>query len=297
MPKKGCHMSDAEKLKRREAGKKYYIEHPEARQQKAEVARGNTHMLGRHLSVETRRKLSEASVGRVSWCRGKVGCWSAETLLKRSLSCKKHYANHPEARRQVSERFKGKLPWTAGKALSEETRRRISEAQKRCYAVHPERRQRVSEALRGKHPTVETRKKLSEAHLGKSLTLEHRKKISERRLRQRLPCKDTTIEVDIQDELTRRGVAFEKHKAMVGQPDIVVGSIACFLDGCYFHACPEHFPKAFPGKRERDARITGMVVNMGYIVLRFWEHDIRMHPGAVADRIVAEATWLGESRR
>ncbi|MET8436641.1 very short patch repair endonuclease [Streptomyces sp900116325] len=59
--------------------------------------------------------------------------------------------------------------------------------------------------------------------------------------------------------------------------------VAVFIDGCYWHGCPEHYvpPKTNPGywsdkvarnmarDRETDQRLT----EAGWLVLRFWEHQ------------------------
>ncbi|MFD9498967.1 very short patch repair endonuclease [Streptomyces sp. NPDC060035] len=59
--------------------------------------------------------------------------------------------------------------------------------------------------------------------------------------------------------------------------------VAVFIDGCYWHGCPEHYvaPKTNPGywsdkvarnmarDRDTDKRLT----EAGWLVLRFWEHQ------------------------
>jgi DNA mismatch endonuclease (patch repair protein) len=59
--------------------------------------------------------------------------------------------------------------------------------------------------------------------------------------------------------------------------------VAVFIDGCYWHGCPEHYvpPKTNPGywsdkvarnmarDRDTDQRLT----EAGWAVLRFWEHE------------------------
>ncbi|MFL1902736.1 very short patch repair endonuclease [Streptomyces tauricus] len=59
--------------------------------------------------------------------------------------------------------------------------------------------------------------------------------------------------------------------------------VAVFVDGCYWHGCPEHYvsPKTNPGywsgkvagniarDRDTDQRLT----SAGWTVLRFWEHE------------------------
>jgi DNA mismatch endonuclease (patch repair protein) len=69
--------------------------------------------------------------------------------------------------------------------------------------------------------------------------------------------------------------------------------VAVFIDGCYWHGCPEHFTvpatnqdywRAKIGRnRERDSETTSRLREKGWLVLRFWEHEA---PESVAERIV-----------
>jgi len=78
------------------------------------------------------------------------------------------------------------------------------------------------------------------------------------------------------------------------RPDIAFTRIrlAVFIDGCFWHGCPEHKgrPKAnahywgpkIDGNIERDKRQTRALTAAGWSVLRFWEHE---SPPEVARRI------------
>jgi hypothetical protein len=84
----------------------------------------------------------------------------------------------PETRRKISKGNKEKIPWCAGKHLSEDHRRKLSEAKKgnksnRGRHFTEEHRRKLSEAQKGKknhnfgkHSTPETRQKMSEARKG-----------------------------------------------------------------------------------------------------------------------------------
>ncbi|MEV5608426.1 very short patch repair endonuclease [Streptomyces sp. NPDC052225] len=71
--------------------------------------------------------------------------------------------------------------------------------------------------------------------------------------------------------------------------------VAVFIDGCYWHGCPEHYvsPKTNPGywsdkvagNMARDRDTDQQLQEAGWLVLRFWEHE----PSAdCAERIAAE---------
>ena len=68
------------------------------------------------------------------------------------------------------------------------------------------------------------------------------------------------------------------------RPDVVFTRrrVAVFVDGCYWHACPQHgrVPKTNKGywaakfrrNRERDERQTAALEEDGWQVVRIWEH-------------------------
>ena len=72
--------------------------------------------------------------------------------------------------------------------------------------------------------------------------------------------------------------------------------VAVFIDGCFWHGCPEHYtkPQANRGfwaekvarNRERDAETTRVLGERGWTVLRFWEHEDPIAVAAVIEREV-----------
>jgi len=79
--------------------------------------------------------------------------------------------------------------------------------------------------------------------------------------------------------------------------------IAVFVDGCFWHACPEHYVASktrlsyweakIAGNRQRDAETTALLRERGWQVLRFWAHE---DPEQVAQQIEA-AVRSGQSLR
>jgi len=59
--------------------------------------------------------------------------------------------------------------------------------------------------------------------------------------------------------------------------------VAVFLDGCFWHGCPEHHTKAATNAefwaekvrrtRERDAETDRILSEAGWLVIRVWEHE------------------------
>jgi DNA mismatch endonuclease (patch repair protein) len=110
---------------------------------------------------------------------------------------------------------------------------------------------------------------------------------------------NTRPEVALRSELHRRGLRFRLgHRIGEGRsaprPDVVFAAerIAVFLDGCYWHGCPEHgtrprtntsyWDAKIAANKARDARHNATLEIGGWQVLRVWEHD---DPRAAAARI------------
>ena len=101
----------------------------------------------------------------------------------------------------------------------------------------------------------------------------------------RMPRESTRPEVELRRELHARGLRVTLHRRdLPGRPDIVLSRarIAVFVDGCFWHACPEHgvLPKnnrawwrrKLEGNIERDRRKDEELVAMGWMPLHLWEH-------------------------
>ena len=72
----------------------------------------------------------------------------------------------------------------------------------------------------------------------------------------------------------------------------VTAKVAVFVDGCFWHGCPEHasWPKSnaawWRAKIEknhgRDVKTTRSLTEAGWLVIRIWEHEA---PQCAADRV------------
>ncbi|RLV56757.1 DNA mismatch endonuclease Vsr [Aeromicrobium phragmitis] len=75
----------------------------------------------------------------------------------------------------------------------------------------------------------------------------------------------------------------------------VAAKVAVFIDGCFWHGCPEHHTAARTNaeywaskvrqNRARDVETDRLLVEAGWKVLRVWEHE---EPTTVAERVAAE---------
>jgi DNA mismatch endonuclease (patch repair protein) len=102
---------------------------------------------------------------------------------------------------------------------------------------------------------------------------------------------DTRPEVLLRSALHDRGRRFFKNRrvSVAGisvRPDILFPTIkvAVFVDGCFWHRCPEHgnlprgpnaeyWRRKLQGNVERDRRDGSLLSADGWFVLRFWEHE------------------------
>lgn len=111
--------------------------------------------------------------------------------------------------------------------------------------------------------------------------------------------RDTLPELAVRTRIHAAGLRYRVDFAPLGgrrRADIVFTRkrIAVFVDGCYWHGCPQHatLPKRnsdywlpkLQRNIERDGDTDRLLREAGWIVLRFWEHE---GPDEVARQIVA----------
>lgn len=122
-----------------------------------------------------------------------------------------------------------------------------------------------------------------------------------RMVRQR--ARDTAPEVAVRRRLHATGVRYRVHAKLAPdlrvRGDIVWGGLrmVVFIDGCYWHGCPIHAtaPKSnaawwrqkLGDNVARDRRTDAVLIDRGWRVLRFWEHE---DPDTVAITIRNELT-------
>jgi DNA mismatch endonuclease (patch repair protein) len=114
-----------------------------------------------------------------------------------------------------------------------------------------------------------------------------------------MPRAATTPELKLRRELHRRGLRFRvDDRRLPGRPDVAFtrAKVAVFVDGCFWHRCPEHgtLPRnnrdwwraKLDRNVARDRSKDAALGELGWTVLHVWEHG---SPAAAADRI--EAAW------
>ena len=127
-----------------------------------------------------------------------------------------------------------------------------------------------------------------------------KKKISRSENMRRIKSKDTTIEILLRIELWKRGYRYRKNvKDVFGKPDIVFKGkkLAIFADSEFWHGKQllegkyipktntEFWVKKITRNIDRDKEVNKKLESEGWIILRFWETDIRKNVSACADTV------------
>ena len=115
--------------------------------------------------------------------------------------------------------------------------------------------------------------------------------------------RDTTPELALRRELHRRGLRYRVDAAPLPglrlRADVLFTRrrVAVFLDGCFWHRCPDHgtaprhnadwWRAKLDRNVERDRQTDAALTEAGWSVVRVWEHE---DPVLAADRVAKELT-------
>lgn len=111
----------------------------------------------------------------------------------------------------------------------------------------------------------------------------------------------TRCELELRSELYRLGLRYRVNYPLPGtrrRADVafVRARIAVFVDGCFWHCCPQHatWPKAnadwwkrkLEGNVARDRHTDELLTAGGWQVVRIWEHEDMRRAAEAITRIV-----------
>ncbi len=118
-------------------------------------------------------------------------------------------------------------------------------------------------------------------------------------------ARDTEPEVALRRAVHRLGYRFRLHRRVAPRctADFVLPryGVSVFVDGCFWHGCPDHSPKEFRGpnavlwqqkietNRARDQRNTAAATRAGWTVIRVWECEVRSNVVGAAERVAKAA--------
>lgn len=122
---------------------------------------------------------------------------------------------------------------------------------------------------------------------------------------QRQARRDTSAELAVRKLLHARGLRYRVDvrpvPALRRRADVVFTrvKVAVFIDGCYWHGCPQHrsTPRAngpywadkIARNRSRDLDTDRQLVEAGWTVVRIWEHEDAMSAADRIELVVREA--------
>ena len=114
----------------------------------------------------------------------------------------------------------------------------------------------------------------------------------------RVKNEKTRPELLLRQALWVRGIRYRlKAKTPAGKPDLVFpgAKLAVFIDGCFWHGCPDHYSRPKSKSRfwsdklhanvTRDGRIRQTLLDAGWHVLRIWEHEVLQNVEGVVEKI------------
>ena len=110
--------------------------------------------------------------------------------------------------------------------------------------------------------------------------------------------RDTAPELRLRRHLWRAGLRYRKHpKIADATPDLAfVGSrIAVFVDGCFWHGCPQHYVPPVTNaafwrnklqrNQTRDRHVDHRLASSGWTVIRVWECEVHGQLDRVTTRL------------
>ena len=117
--------------------------------------------------------------------------------------------------------------------------------------------------------------------------------------------RDTKPELDVRRAIHKLGlryrVAIAPEPGLRRRADIVFtrARVAVFIDGCFWHGCPEHgrssfnhnadyWPAKIAANVARDADTNERLHQAGWLVLRFWEHENAADVAEIIRRRIGE---------
>ena len=122
--------------------------------------------------------------------------------------------------------------------------------------------------------------------------------------------RDNASERTLRSELHKRGLRFRLHRRLLKTTrrttDIVFPStyVAVFIDGCFWHGCPVHgtWPKnnaewwreKIETNIARDRDTDQRLAEIGWAVVRVWEHEKVSEAADKIERIVRSRASFGE---
>ncbi|WP_082573752.1 MULTISPECIES: very short patch repair endonuclease [unclassified Nocardioides] len=112
----------------------------------------------------------------------------------------------------------------------------------------------------------------------------------------------TQPELALRRELYRRGLRYRLGTKVPGRPRRTIDiafprqRVAVFVDGCFWHQCPVHsvavknngawWRQKLAANVARDGTTNASLEASGWVVLRFWEHELATEAADVVESVL-----------
>ena len=265
-------------------------------------------------------------INRTKAQKGKKRTNDTKIKIALSLTGRKLSETHRQA---LSNSHKGQKPWNKGQHLSIAIKQKLSMSQS-GKILSKNTRDKISKSLKLALSTPEIKKKMTEHNKRQHLinpnfgTKNKHWKLKKRRINEPITekakknmsfsrCKylqghhgkynnNKTTEIPVKEELIKNNISFEQTKHLQGLTkhfvvDFVIKgtNIIVETDGCFFHPCSickiKNTVEIIQKQKNKDAFKTQDLTDAGYIVLRFWEHDIQKNLQKCIDIIKSVILW------
>ena len=118
----------------------------------------------------------------------------------------------------------------------------------------------------------------------------------------RVKGKNTKIENIFRKYIWEKGIKGYRvnNSKITGKPDLFFGpqKLAVFIDGCFWHKCPECFSpptsnfgfwdEKLTGNVNRDKEVNKLLKGKDIRVIRFWEHEVEKNLDKCYKKLVKE---------
>ena len=115
----------------------------------------------------------------------------------------------------------------------------------------------------------------------------------------RIRSRGTGPEPRFRKYIWKKGIRGYRIKNKInGNPDLYfpISKAAVFIDGCFWHKCPECFIEPSSNRRfwkrkighniKRDIEVNGNLSRKGVKVFRFWEHEVLNNLSDITNRVI-----------
>lgn len=244
-------------------------------------------MRNRKFTDEHKRNISKAKKGWKNPLKGKsyeeiFGKIRAQEIKKKIILASKNRDKEVYLRVGLGNK---------GKVISEENKEKLRYSMKEFWKKNrdndriKERNKKISKTR--KRLFKEGKLKINKGMLGKSVSEKTKEKIKEARSKQKVPFKDSSIEIKIQNFLKQLGIEFYTHQYIKSiehryQCDILIPIMNMIIevDGDYWHGNPQRYSKEQLNQRQKKQREmdelrTEELLERGYKVIRLWEDEIK----------------------